>query len=1197
MACMDGVAIVVFSDLVDSTALLARLGDDGMERVRRAHVEDVAREVKGGGGRVVKTLGDGTMATFESALGALKAAAGIQAAVERLDGAQGKIGIAARVGIAAGEPISDGDDLHGMTVVIASRLCSAAGTGEVLVQGVVESLVASRDGLSLEAASEYELKGVPDPVQASRLIWKELAGGTEAASVGFDMTRTPALGKGSSTDDEVLCIGLLGAFSVSAGDSVIADDAWRLRKAKTLIKLLALAPERRIHVDQAIELLWAGRDPDSARNNLHQAIFAARRALDSIGLDGGRYLELREELILLSPEDPVRIDAVAFEELAAAAREQGDPGAYRSALEDFDAELLPADRYEDWSRERRDSLEELRLALEAELAELEERDEPEAAAGRGPKLPSQLTSFVGRERELAEAAALLRDARLLTLTGAGGCGKTRLALQLAGQQGEDFSDGVWLVELAALGEPELVGPAVAQALDTRLASDRAPEVALASHIGDRQQLLLLDNCEHLVEPIAHLAEALLSRCPNLTVLATSREPLRIPGEATWRVPSLSLPRLVPGAPAEESLAAESVRLFATRAAQAAPGFELGADNADAVASLCHRLDGMPLAIELAAAQAAVLTPAQIVERLDDSLDLLSAGARTAMTRQQTLRATLAWSFDLLDASEQVLLRRLAVFAGAFGLEAAEDVCAEDPLRRSEVAALLGRLIDKSLVQVEGGSGDRRYRLLETVRQYAVERLEEAGERSVLERCHCDWYVELAESDPTPAGELPARITLRGLDRERDNLRAALASALAADPQAALRLAVALWRFWLMRGYLAEGYRWLTAALAAAPEPTAVRARALLAACVIGLRRGVHGRIHEFASESVAIFRELEDRAGMFDAVEVSAAYRTIVSPAQDVERLVREHEALVADDLPAERPPMWAAHTRGIAAWFRREYGPAREQLEAALGHAGALAAEPRPALWPLSYGFVSVEPETGYPLFLHEDTTIVARRVGGAAAAAHILVNLAAVDRAEADFAHAEELIEESLARFEQLGDQQGEAFALNAFGNLARSGGDFERGRSLLERSLALRQEIGDRRGAGITLSCLAMLLARSGDADGARISAGQSRTWFAENDDLIGLGAAELSLANVALCAGDRADARAHLEAAVSVFGGIGTTHQGGWALAVLAAICAEDGEAAMGRRWLDRASRHFELLECDAGIAYCRNLEAKALQSGC
>jgi len=993
----------------------------------------------------------------------------------------------------------------------------------------------------------------------------------------------------------VLCVGLLGVFSIGVGDRIIAEDAWRLRKARTLIKLLALAPERRLHVEQAAELLWAGRDPNSARNNLHQVIFAARRALDSIGLDGSRYLGLREELILLGPEDPVRIDAVAFEELAAAARERGEPGAYRSALESFDAELLPADRYEDWCRERRDSLDELRVALEAELAELEQDSGPHRAGAGRRELPAQLTSFIGRERELAEAAALLRDARLLTLTGAGGCGKTRLALELAGQRTEDYADGVWPVELAALGEPELVGPAIAQALDTRLASDRAPEIALAGHIGDRRQLLLLDNCEHLVEPVARLAEALLSRCPNLTVLATSREPLRIPGEVTWRVPSLSLPRLVSGAPAAESLEAESVRLFATRAAHAAPGFELDGENADAVASLCHRLDGMPLAIELAAARVSVLTPAQIVERLDDSLHLLSVGPRTAMTRQQTLRATLAWSFELLDADEQVLLRRLAVFAGGFGLEAAEDVCAEDPLRRSEAVAVLGRLFDKSLVHVGEGYEERRYRLLETVRQYALERLEEAGERSDFQRRHRDWYVALAESDPTPAGELPASEELRRPDVERDNLRAALASALIADPQAALRLAVALWRFWLMRGYLAEGYRWLTAALAAAPEHTAVRARALIAACVIGLRRGVPVHIHEFAAESVAIFGELEDRAGMFDAVEVSAAYRAIVSPARDVELLVREHEALLAEDLPAARPPMWAAHTRGIAAWFRREYGPAREQLQAALGHAGALRAERRPAFWPLSYGVISVEPETAYPLFLHEDTGLVARRVGGAAAAAYILVNLAAVDRAEADFAHAEELIQESLARFEQLGDEQGEAFALNAFGNLARSAGDFERGRALLERSLALRQGIGDRRGAGITLGCLAVLLARSGDADGARVSAGQSRTWFAENDDLIGLGAAELSLTCVALCAGERAAARAHLDAAASVFAGIETTHQEGWVLAVLAAICAEDGEAASGRAWLDRASRHFEMLGARAGIAYCRELEAKTLQS--
>jgi predicted ATPase/DNA-binding SARP family transcriptional activator len=1073
--------------------------------------------------------------------------------------------------------------------------------------------------------------------------------------------------------DELLCISLLGAFSISVGGRVIPDDAWRLRKAKTLVKLLALAPERRLHAERATAVLWAGRDQDSARNNLHQAIFAARRALDSAGLEGRDCLELREDVIALCPGAPVRIDVLAFEEAAATARVQRDPAAYRDALDSYDGELLPEDRYEEWTASRRDAIHELRLALGIELAELEAPDDPAAAivrlqsvlvdaplhepahralmrlyvgggrrqealarfqelklglrrefedepddetrrlyreiltrgAGEGEparpptaaavrspaespnKLPRQLTSFIGRERELAEAAALLRNSRLLTLTGAGGCGKTRLALELAGQRAEDFADGVWPVELAALGEPELIGPAIAQALDTRLASDRAPEVALAGHIGDRQQLLLLDNCEHLVEPVAHLIEALLRHCPRLTVLATSREPLRVPGEVTWRVPSLSLPELGDHSLSDGSLKAESVRLFTVRAGQAAPGFELDDENAIAISTLCHRLDGMPLAIELAAARVGALTPAQIVERLDDSLDLLSGGSRTAMTRQQTLRATLAWSFDLLDGDEQILVRRFAVFAGSFGLEAAEDVCAEDPLVRHEAVALLARLIDKSLVHVEEGPGDRRYRLLETIRQYAAERLEEAGEREAFERRHRDWYVELAESDPTPAGDLPARDRLRRLDLERDNLRAALATALADDPLLALRLVATLWRFWLMRGYLAEGYRWLAASLAAAPEHTADRARALLATCLVGLRRGVYGRLRECGDESVAIFRELGDHAGMLDAVEVSTAYHAIVSA--KVESRVAEHEGLAVDDLPAARAPVWAAHTRGIAAWFRREYPQAREQLELALGRAGELVADPRPALWPLSYGVISVEPEVDYPLFLQEDTVIVGRRVGGAAAAAHILVNLAAVDRAEGDFGRARELIEESVERFQRLADVQGEALALNALGNLARSSGDFERGRALLDRSLALRQEVGDRRGTGITLGCLAVLAARSGDPAGGRAAAAQSRTWFAEDDDMIGLSAAELSLANVALAEEDRVGARAHLEAAAAVLGRIESTPQEGWVLAVLAAVCAEEGEATTARRWLDRAIRHFEMLGGDVGMVYCHAVE--------
>jgi predicted ATPase/DNA-binding SARP family transcriptional activator len=1080
-------------------------------------------------------------------------------------------------------------------------------------------------------------------------------------------------------EDEVLGVNLLGTFSVAVDGESIPDRAWRLRKAKTLIKLLALEPERRIHADRAAETLWPEHDRGATRNNLHQAIYAARRALDAAGADGRELLELSEDLITLGRADSVRVDVVAFEAAAARARCGDDPAAYRAALTMYEGELLPEDRYEEWTASRREALRELRLGLALELAELEAASDPAAAIeelrevlvaeplhepahralmrlyagagrrqealaqfqelkrglerefadepddetralyreiltrsfgaeeegeaatsaaappeGQAPSLPRQLTSFVGRERELRETAALLGSNRLLTLTGAGGCGKTRLALELARQRGAGPDGEAWVVELAAIGDPALVAPAIAQSLGTRIASGRAPEIALAEHIGERQLLLVLDNCEHLVASVAALVEALLARCPRLTVLATSREVLRVPGEVTWRVPSLSLPALGNAADPRRS---EAVRLFAARAAQASPGFELDAGNVAAVAALVHRLDGMPLAIELAAARVGALTPAQIVARLDDSLDLLTAGSRTAMTRQQTLRATLSWSYDLLEEAEQVLLRRLAVFAGDFGVEAVEEICAERDGAESEALLHFGRLIDKSLVQVEGEAGGRRFHLLDTVRQFAAEQLDAAGERDELERCHRHWYAALAASDPTPAGDLPSREWLGVLDLERDNFRAALATALAGEPETGLRLAVSLWGFWLMRGYLAEAYRWLEELLAAAPQRSPERARALLGVALISVRRGVYERTEEFAAESVAILDELGDHCGMFDAVEIWAGFRVITASEAEVEALVGEYEGVAVADLPAQRPAAAAAQIRGIAAWARLDSGRARAQLGAALECLEGMEGERRAVLWPFSYCLMPAEPEFGYPFMLQEDTLLVARRVGAEAAAAYTLVNLATPVWAEGEPARAQELLEDGLARFQALNDRQGEAFALNALGNLARREDDFERGRERLGEALELREAIADRRGNGITLACTALLLARSGDPEAGRAAAARARRWFVANDDLVGLSAAEFSLTGVALAEADTATARAHLEAGVAALASTGSSHQKGWALMALATLCSEEGEPVAARRWLRRARRQFELLEVETGCERCGALErAKELQSG-
>ena len=406
------------------------------------------------------------------------------------------------------------------------------------------------------------------------------------------------------------------------------------------------------------------------------------------------------------------------------------------------------------------------------------------------RLPIQLTSFIGRQAEMNDIREALTDNRLVTLTGAGGAGKTRLAVQVAANMATEFADGVWYVDLAPITDPDVVAPTVARAVGLPDQPGQPTMDVLRRFIRDRQMLILLDNCEHLLDASAELVTGLLAGCPALTLLTTSREPIGVAGELSWRVPSLAL-------------ADEAIELFSDRARRTRPDFRVTADNAQTVTEICRRLDGLPLAIELAAARIRALSPTEILHSLHDRFRLLVGGARTAVRRQQTLRASVDWSHALLSEPEQVLFRRLAVFFGGFGLDAAQAVAGGD-VERFQILDQLTLLVDKSLLVAEDSRDETRYRLLETVRQYAQEKLGDSREGNDARTRHRDHYTAMAALLDAPAAvEYERRI--EWAETEIDNLRAAFAwSRESADTDFALTLASSLQPLWLTRGRIQEG---------------------------------------------------------------------------------------------------------------------------------------------------------------------------------------------------------------------------------------------------------------------------------------------------------------------------------------------------------------------------------------------------------
>jgi predicted ATPase/DNA-binding CsgD family transcriptional regulator len=539
--------------------------------------------------------------------------------------------------------------------------------------------------------------------------------------------------------------------------------------------------------------------------------------------------------------------------------------------------------------------------------------------GRGGigNLPAEMSSFVGRGREVREVSHLVPRSRLVTLTGMGGTGKTRLAVRVANGLRRTFPDGVWLADLTELHnseqlpqqvqDPDVLAFLLMGTLGLREQDGGPPLQSLVAQLADRQLLLVLDNCEHLLPACAIVAEDLLHGCPGLRVIATSREALAVAGETLFPVPPLPAPD--PGGRLDlaEIGRCEAVELFVARARAAILGFDLTEDNHAAVAELCHRLDGLPLAIELAASRVRALTPQQILDRLADRFALLNRGSRTSPTRQQTLRACLDWSFDLCSKPERMLWARLSVFAGTFDLPAVEGVCADEHLPEANVLDLITGLVDKSILIRDGGAdnagddpqdgpvGIVRYRMLETIREYGQHQLCEAEEESALRRRHRDWYQELLTRarDEWISDRQAYWMTL--LPRERANLRAAVEFCLTepGEVEAGLRLAVTLpGLYWRANGLFGEGRRWLDRALAEVTAPTAVRARALL----------VNSRLAFSQGDTEAAMRLLDEGEDL--------AQRLAAGPELAYAALIRGMGALYADDASAAvgiLGPAWQA--------------------------------------------------------------------------------------------------------------------------------------------------------------------------------------------------------------------------------------------------------------------------------------------------